>query len=524
VRRGIRIGVIGAVCAGIFGAGGFGAYRLVHAIDMGGGTTTPQGQQQDPQHLVKAFLDSWAAGHYQGAASDTDNPSEAANALQAYHDGLHLTSVAFSDVHPGSQTDQVAFHVTAQLSGYGAWSYDSSAAVVEQNSISAVHWSPTVLHPSLTDGQQLTVGPLPASTAQVTDADGKPLNGTTYPSLTTVLGDLLSRNSGKVQGTPGNGVEITDGSGTYVSTVHAFTTGKAATLRSTLDARLQAAAEQAVHDSHLHGLNASVVAIDPATGWIRALAFTGGSDSALLGSAAPGSTMKIITAAALLDHGGLTPSSSAACTPTVEVDGQLFHNVDNEHATGTDLTSDFAMSCNTAFIRLVDNHLGFGDLKAEAQGVFGIGSWQIGVATQDGSVPDAAGNRNERAADAIGQGTVTMNPLAMASVTATVAAGTFRQPILLPGLPQTPAATPLSPSTASALRAMMRATASYGTAAPRMTGITGGAKTGTAETSGGTNGWFAAYDGHIAVAALVEGGSTGVDSAGYVVRDLLLTE
>ncbi|MET8637742.1 hypothetical protein [Streptomyces sp. NPDC004680] len=52
-----------------------------------------------------------------------------------------------------------------------------------------------------------------------------------------------------------------------------------------------------------------------------------------------------------------------------------------------------------------------------------------------------------------------------------------------------------------------------------MSGV--GAKTGTAEEGDHTNGWLTAYDSRISVAALVEGGSSGVDSAGYVVRRLL---
>ncbi|MEU9457090.1 hypothetical protein [Streptomyces sp. NPDC048277] len=48
-----------------------------------------------------------------------------------------------------------------------------------------------------------------------------------------------------------------------------------------------------------------------------------------------------------------------------------------------------------------------------------------------------------------------------------------------------------------------------------------GAKTGTAEEGDHANGWLAAYNASFAVAALVEGGSFGVDSAGYVVRNLL---
>jgi cell division protein FtsI/penicillin-binding protein 2 len=70
---------------------------------------------------------------------------------------------------------------------------------------------------------------------------------------------------------------------------------------------------------------------------------------------------------------------------------------------------------------------------------------------------------------------------------------------------------------------VVTATAAYGTAEPRMAGINGGAKTGTAETAAGTNGWFAAYDtaNHLAVDALVIGGKEGVLSAGYVARDVL---
>ncbi|MDT0469749.1 hypothetical protein [Streptomyces gibsoniae] len=36
-----------------------------------------------------------------------------------------------------------------------------------------------------------------------------------------------------------------------------------------------------------------------------------------------------------------------------------------------------------------------------------------------------------------------------------------------------------------------------------------------------THGWLTAYNSSIAVAALVEGGSSGADSAGYVVPNLL---
>jgi cell division protein FtsI/penicillin-binding protein 2 len=86
----------------------------------------------------------------------------------------------------------------------------------------------------------------------------------------------------------------------------------------------------------------------------------------------------------------------------------------------------------------------------------------------------------------------------------------------------------MSPKTAADVRQLMRAAASSGgTASARMAGINGGAKTGTSEVgqnASSTNGWFAAYnsDNGIAVGALVVGGTSGANSAGYLARALLL--
>jgi cell division protein FtsI/penicillin-binding protein 2 len=211
----------------------------------------------------------------------------------------------------------------------------------------------------------------------------------------------------------------------------------------------------------------------------------------------------------------------------VQVNGQTFHNVDNEQASGATMQSAFQMSCNTAFIRLLDNAWGshtqphLDALSNEASQVFGLGDWHIGVSTQNPKI-DPADSRNILASDAIGQGTVAASPLVMASVGATVAHGGFLQPILVPGLPQTPAAQPMSQRTARYLRQMMEATAQSGTAAPRTAGMSGvGAKTGTAEVGNSTNGWFVAYDSNLSIAAEVVGGTKGFSSAGYVVADIL---
>jgi hypothetical protein len=484
----------------------------------------------DAVSLAKHFLKAWAAGQLDDASQDTDSVETSASALQGYHDDLGVRSLTFSAVSQATagdpaQPDDVVVQYHARLmvgAGSTAWSYDGSLHVRRIQNQPAVRWHNSVLYPDLHDGQKLVTAPIPMSQSAVTAADGTPLNASTYPSLAGVISGLTAKHPPR--GSAGVGIEIRNADGTVSRVLKTITQPKVTPLRTTIDARLQAAAERAVRDSHIAGKPTALVAVDPATGHIKAIADTSGT-TALSGALAPGSTMKLITAAALIDKGGLTGSSPSSCTPTVMINGQTFHNVDNESATGSNMTQAFAMSCNTAFIRMTDNHLGMTDLKQEADTVFGLdGDWQTGVGTVDAKIPDPSGDRNERAADAIGQGRIIANPLAMASVTATIAQGAFRQPILIPGLPQTKAARQISPSTAAAVRMMMRDTARYGTAASRMSGIDGGAKTGTAEVGASTNGWFVAYDRHIAVAAVVQGGHSGADSAGWAVRDVLIAD
>ncbi|MEW1773458.1 penicillin-binding transpeptidase domain-containing protein [Streptomyces sp. NPDC086777] len=166
-----------------------------------------------------------------------------------------------------------------------------------------------------------------------------------------------------------------------------------------------------------------------------------------------------------------------------------------------------------------------GDASAphdEAVKVVGMGNWSIGggVATSDPSVPpDVAGG--VQAAQFVGQGRVTATPLCMTSVAATVRNAGFERPIILPEQRQDKAPQPISTRTAGYLQPMMRDVAAGGTAAPRLHDPADvGARTGTAEEGEHTNGRLTAHNSHIAVAALVEGGS-GVDSAGYVARRLL---
>ncbi|MFI2641761.1 penicillin-binding transpeptidase domain-containing protein [Streptomyces sp. NPDC018610] len=544
----VKISVAGA-CAALLVTGGIGAYNIVHGL-AGGGGEAPSGaghgldpaavssappSDDDAVRLTRAFLASWSARHLGGAASDTDAPDTAERALREYADGLHLKKLAFdrvasvgaSTATPGAT--KVTFVVTAQVAG-GTWTYPGAVAVLRSaGGQTAVHWNNSVLYPGLGEDQSLTAGALPVdrSSARVVASDGR-TDLSTFPSLREIA-TTIRREATPEGGSAGTGVAVVDADGNGVETVETFSKGRPATIRTTIDARLQKVAESAVTDGHLEEKAAGTVALDWRTGHILAVAHTGADgDIAVNGIKSPGSTMKIVTSAALFDRAGLTPDSPAPCTDSLTANSQSFHNDSDVRADpGSTIAEAFTVSCNTSFIKDGFHYLVHdGDASAlhdEAVDVFGMGSWSIGggVATTDPSIPpDAQGG--DQAAQFIGQGKVTATPLFMASVAATVRGTGFRQPVILPGQRQATAPRPISARTAGYLRSMMREVATRGTAAPRLGGLAGvGAKTGTAEEGDHTNGWLTAYDSRISVAALVEGGRSGVDSAGYVVRRLL---
>ncbi|MGW4565254.1 penicillin-binding transpeptidase domain-containing protein [Streptomyces sp. NPDC004561] len=549
MNRAVKIGLAGT-CTALLVTGGIGTYNLVHALasDRPDDNQTKAARGFDPSavssappsdaeavKLTRAFLDQWSGQHLDGAAGDTDTPDTAARALRGYKDGLHLKKLTFGDVRsagPSAATSgaaKVSFTVTAQVAG-GTWSYPSAVAVRKStNGGAAVHWNNSVLYPGLGDDQSLSAGRLPAGAteAKVVASDGK-TDLAAFPSLKDIAA-TIRQHADPTGGAPGTGVAVVDGEGAGVRTLKVFVKGRAPVIRTTVDPRLQAVAETAVKDRHLQGMPAGSVALDWRNGHVLAIAHTGADgDIAINGIKSPGSTMKIITSAALFDRAGLDPGSPAPCTDSLMANSQLFHNDPGVRADpGSTLARAFAVSCNTSFIKdgfhdLVHD----GDASAlhdEAVNVFGMGSWSIGggVATTDPSIPvDAQGG--DQAAQFIGQGKVTATPLFMASVAATVRNAGFEQPVILPGQHQDAAPRPISARTAGYLQSMMRGVATSGTAAPRLGGLAGvGAKTGTAEEGDHTNGWLTAYNSRIAVAALVEGGSSGVDSAGYVVRQLL---
>ncbi|MDP9432007.1 MAG: penicillin-binding transpeptidase domain-containing protein [Actinomycetota bacterium] len=348
----------------------------------------------------------------------------------------------------------------------------------------------------------------------------------------------------RLAGMPSGAVVVADlvGGGAG-ETLHTFAGKPGEPVRTTLSRPVQLAAEAALDQVQVP---AALVAVRPSTGELLAVANRPTDSSlnrALAGRYPPGSTFKVVTAAALLE-GGLSPVDRVPCPPTVTVSGKSFRNFEGEAGGDLPFRRDFALSCNTAFVSLAARL--DADALPEVARRFGLGAdWSTPVPAYPGSVPQPADPVDE-AAEMIGQGRVLASPLGMAMVAGTVSAGSWRPPVLVtePAQQQSetgqqqsePAQQPgetaqeLAPGTVAALRDMMRAVVTEGTAAGTMSGLDAppvAGKTGTAEfgtqSPPQTHAWFIGYRGDLAFAVLLEGGGVGGRDAAPVAADFLRT-
>ncbi|MBT2505552.1 penicillin-binding protein [Streptomyces sp. ISL-98] len=538
MRSGAKVAVVGGVFLVVAGGVGYGAYSMV-SEETGGGTeiksasapkkTGPPSADEVAQ-ASKDFFAAWSKGEADAAAALTDNAAAAGPALLAYRDEAHISKVKLTPGTAAGATVPFTAEATVTYKGRSKQlSYESELTVVRglTTGKALVDWEPAVVHPDLKDGETLKTGEASAPPIKAVDRNGAELTKEKYPSLGPVLDTLREKYGEKAGGKPGIELAI-EGADSAVParTLLTLTKGKPGKLPTTLDAGIQTAAEKAVKQ---YG-EASVAAVKPSTGEILAVANnrTDGYNAAVLGKQAPGSTMKIVTAAMLLEKGLAGADRKAECPKTAMYQGRTFHNLDNFDIPSGTFTTSFARSCNTAFIKLIDDTKDDAALPKTAREVFGLGlDWQTGIVTADGSVREATGG--EAAAQYIGQGTVQMNALNMASVTATAKAGTFHQPVIVPrSLDDRQLATvsrSLSPTAHSQLVGMMRQTASWGTAAKAMASVGGdkGAKTGSAEVAGQgkSNSWFTGFSNDVAAAASVESGGHGGDAAGPLVASVL---
>jgi cell division protein FtsI/penicillin-binding protein 2 len=221
----------------------------------------------------------------------------------------------------------------------------------------------------------------------------------------------------------------------------------------------------------------------------------------------------------LLQKKAVTADTVVDCPRTKKVQGREFKNSHSMALGAVPFRTDFAKSCNTAFVNLAPK-LGADGLQAAGTALGLGGEWDLGVQAFSGKV-SPGGSATELAAATFGQGQTVVSPLAMASATAAVARGRFQQPkLVLDPAPAKPVADgpALDPAAVEPLREMMRevVTRGTGTALRRVPGKPVFGKTGTAEFQSGsaeTHAWFIGWQGDVAFAVMVQKGGAGADTA-----------
>jgi cell division protein FtsI/penicillin-binding protein 2 len=294
----------------------------------------------------------------------------------------------------------------------------------------------------------------------------------------------------------------------------------------TLDKKMQDAAERAL----LKAKNpAALVAVRVGTGEVLAVANGGpnanGYNRAFLGQYAPGSTFKVASTLGLLGK-GVTANTTVPCPATIVAGGKKFKNFEDEVLGPVPFRTDFALSCNTAFISQADK-ISTAEL-AKAAKTLGYGQPnKLGVTAYTGSVP-TSGDAVSHAAAMIGQGKVLASPVTVAGASAGVAAGTWHAPRLVVDPDETPAkGVDLPKGPAAELKKLMRAVITSGTGTV-LKSVPGGpvyGKTGTAEFGSDvppkTHAWLTGFQNDVAFAVIVEDGDTGAGTAGPLVKSFL---
>jgi len=332
----------------------------------------------------------------------------------------------------------------------------------------------------------------------------------------------------QLAGQPGATVTAVSAAGATLGTVATLRPTPGRPVRTSIDPVVENDAAKALADVRKH---AALVALNASTGQVLALVTTlgtGGFDLALDGAFPPGSSFKVVTSTALIEH-GLTPASPASCPSQVTVDGEVFHNAEGT-APVSNLLHAFAESCNTAFIGLATRHLTAADFTATAT-TYRLGiAPRLGLPAFAGSVP-APADAADLAATTIGQGRVLVSPLNMAVVAAAADTGVVRAARLVVGAPADSVAPATLPGTVVRyLHEMMAQVVATGTASGQ--GLPAGtdAKTGTAQYGHGnplpTDAWLIGFNNRvyptdIAFAMVTVDGGNGGPTDGPVVANFL---
>jgi Penicillin binding protein transpeptidase domain/NTF2-like N-terminal transpeptidase domain len=535
------------------------AVVLIVVLAAGGGSYLLLRTKGSPQQTASAYLTAWQQGKFATMSHVSVGVPQGglAGPLNAVSTQLGVRSMQLKlgAVTSSGGTAQAHFTVTDHLASSQAWTYQGVLDLVNRNRLWWVNWSPAAIYPGLKAGERFVLTSTWPTRAPILDANGNVLSSPAVIAQSGSIGLLTgivapaTKGEAKKLGAPykaGDPVGLGGIEGAYQTrlagqpalTVRLVGPGKQVDktaarfkavpglpVKTSIELPVQLAAGQAVLDAKTK-LPVDMVVVQPSTGKILAVVEKpGGEDRALLGIFPPGSTFKVVTASALAQT-GYTPQTQVQCPSKVDIGGLVIHNNQNEHYGTTTFLNAFAVSCNTTFADLGATKLSAQQLSSMAR-TFGFNTKPaLGIPAIMGSFIRPK-STVDQAADAFGQGKDLVNPLSQATMAAAIEDGTWRPPLLVtsPAPRQTAHPHVLSPTILTALRPMMRAVVTNGTAAsvPFPPGVYG--KTGTAQYAVGSklksHGWFIGYDGDLAFAVLVEGGGYGASSAAPIANSFL---
>ena len=425
-------------------------------------------------------------------------------------------------------------------------------------------WEPSLMFPAHQRAARLEIETTWLKRGAILDRDGRKLavgsvEGRRYPwgsvagsvvghigpaskdqaeTLDLVPGDLIG-GSGleeglqeELAGRPNTELQVVDKKGKVLDTLGRRKGTRGKNVKTTLDIEIQRAAENAYGAT-----TGGAVVMHPETGDLLAIVSSSpfnpngyvGSDvspfnRALEGRYPPGSSMKVVTAAAALDTGTVTPRTQL----NGPAEYQGVRNFESGEFGSLSFASAVQFSVNTAFAQVALD-LGTAKLMRYAE-LFGFNRVpEMPLAAAEPSFPEPVGAGDLMWAS-IGQAQVLATPLQMATVAATIANGGERMEPRITMLEDPVGERVVTKKTASTMTELMINVVVGGTGqAARLSGIDVAGKTGTAEVD--VNGerknhaWFICFapanEPSVAVAVVSEYGGVGGQVAAPLARQIL---
>ncbi|MBA2763476.1 MAG: hypothetical protein H0U42_02160 [Thermoleophilaceae bacterium] len=504
------------------------------------------------ERVAQTFVEEWERGGYADMWALLTPESQAeigsADLSSAYQEAARTATLTELEAGELSEEDGVVtVPIGVDTEVFGALSGSVALPVEEERIV----WSPELVFPDLAEGETLTRETTAPKRAALLDRKGETLVEGDAEARETVLGDLagtvgepsgdlkeelykrgfpddqLAGISGlelmfekQIAGTPGG--ELRAGERILATSEPQ----EAEAVRTTLDLELYNAAGLALGD-RLGG----VAVIDTRKGGVVAVA-----GDALTSAQPPGSTFKVVTAAAALESGVAKPSTEYPIAGFATIDGFKLKNAHDGELCGGSFVNSFAQSCNSVFgpvgaeigaERLVDAAERFG--VNQDPSVFGETMSTMPAASEFTSDLDVG-------VTAIGQGQLLMTPLALASIGQTIANGGKRlAPRFDPEATEPNAERAVSRKVAGQVGEMMEAVVTEGTGGlAAVPGVKVAGKTGTAEVGLSSkddedeikdHAWFLAYapanKPKLAVAVFIANAGFGGDVAAPVASEVL---